>query len=102
MVLEDNGIFVKCETDEVVYKFKTRNSKISEKSDSLIELFGKVVAKALMERIPIKMHLNRTILRQIAMKELKFCDFYNFDKDVLLVFFRNTPSGTIWWKTPKF
>ena len=66
-----------------MYKFKTRNSKISEKLDPLIELFGKIIAKALIERIPIKMHLNRTILRQIAMKELKFCDFYNFDKDVL-------------------
>lgn len=48
------------------------------------KLLGYLIAKALLERIPINCHLNHTIWRQLLQQRIIIDDLYSYDKEVLI------------------
>lgn len=84
------------------YKFN-----IDEKpNDDLLKLanfFGKVCAKAFLERIPVPMFLNHTITRHLLGQALKMEDLFTYDKHVkylclLIIIFRSIAQYHIFLK----
>ena len=45
----------------------------------IAELLGYLIAKALMERVPLMCHLNHTIWRQILQQRITIDDIYSYD-----------------------
>lgn len=77
------GLFKMCDTEETNYKFSL-DEGIIEQCLNTAKLLGYLIAKSLLERIPINCHLNHTIWRQLLHQRIIIDDLYSYDKDVFL------------------
>jgi hypothetical protein len=60
------------------------NDQIITQCLDTAKLLGYLIAKALMEHVPINCHLNHTIWRQLLQQRIILDDIYTYDKDVIL------------------
>jgi len=51
-----------------------------------VRLAGKVIAKAIMERIPIDVGLNPVLIKQLLGKTVDMEDFKDYDSDIYSTF----------------
>ncbi len=81
------GLFQIGDCDEIFYKFDTDNEPMKEQLQR-ISFFGRVCAKAFLERIPVPIYLNHSITRRLLGQKLEMEDLFTYDKHVIL-FSRN-------------
>lgn len=73
------GLFEKADTGDITYKLKGEN----EMKGGFIEMakvFGLVLAKAIFEKVPVQIYLDRTFLRSLLSQEVELPDIYSFDQ----------------------
>ena len=74
----NSGLFQKADTEQVTYKLNADN----EKTDKIVEIarnFGLVLGKAIFEKVPIQLYLDRTIIRCLLSQETELTDIEGFD-----------------------
>ncbi len=76
------GLFVKAETQEMIYKINPKIEDTKENLD-LYKLLGKVIGKALFEKMTIPVQLDRLLLKQIVNENLELEDLANVDRSVI-------------------
>ena len=88
----DRGLFKRSNTKELTYIIDP-TSKDNPLMKEYFEFAGKVIAKAIFERVPIKSYFNKIILNQILDKTLTIEDLKNFDEELWnsIEYVRNTP-----------
>ena len=76
---EDSNLFIKTDTKKISYIFP-----ITKSPPDLVfyELTGKVIAKALFDKIPIYCPLSQVLFKHITKKELSFDDLKHIDDEV--------------------
>ena len=72
-----------CQTDETFYKFNVNEKYVSQCINNA-KVMAYLIAKALMERVPINCHFNHTIWRQLLHQRISLDDIYSYDKEVFL------------------
>lgn len=75
----DVGLFEKAETEEMTYKLSAKNDP-EQKLLDLSRVFGQVLAKAIFEKVPVLLYIDRTLIRAILGQEVELSDIYTFDK----------------------
>jgi len=60
----NTGLFILTETEEVMYKINP-DVDVDEHICNCYKLFGKIVGKAIFERIPLNVYLDRTLIKHI-------------------------------------
>lgn len=84
-LLDENlGLFVVANTTEFSYKIN-EDSKYMGNQLSLFFFFGKIIGKALFDRIPLNICLNRTIFKAL-LRQTKEKDFLKIDEFKLIDF----------------
>ncbi len=78
-------MFLMADTKFGVYKINT-NAENDEYTLELFSLLGKIIGKALFERIPINCYLDKTIINYILGKNNQISDIYYYDENVLFLF----------------
>ena len=74
-------LFDKANVNE--YTYKINNSKVMDEEKKIrYNLAGKIVGKAIFERIPINIYLDRTLIRNILKQKIVLDDFEYFDQQV--------------------
>lgn len=69
------------ETEDVTYRINPEVD-VDKYIIDCYELFGKVIGKAIFERIPLQFYLDRPLIKRILNKEVTIQDMYYFDKEV--------------------
>eukprot|EP00826_Nyctotherus_ovalis_P011245 TRINITY_DN12938_c0_g1_i4.p1 TRINITY_DN12938_c0_g1~~TRINITY_DN12938_c0_g1_i4.p1 ORF type:complete len:427 (+),score=115.72 TRINITY_DN12938_c0_g1_i4:811-2091(+) len=72
------GLFRRANTKELSYVFDEGKGNARK----YLEFAGKVFAKAVFERVPVKCYLNRTILNQLLGNTLEIQDLKYFDEEL--------------------
>lgn len=69
------------ETEDVTYRINPEVD-VDKYIIDCYELFGKVIGKAIFERIPLQFYLDRPLIKRILNKEVTIQDMYYFDKEL--------------------
>lgn len=77
---EELGIFKLANTDETAYQIVWSNTVSDESSFQSLNLLGRIIGKAILEKISLGCSLDRTILRQICSQPIHLSDVYSYDK----------------------
>lgn len=75
----ERGLFVKTDTDEVIYTINPRAANTKENLD-LYKLLGRFIGKAIFEQMTIPVQLDRLLLKQIIGAEFTLDDLTTLDK----------------------
>ncbi|EGR33734.1 uba and wwe domain protein 1, partial [Ichthyophthirius multifiliis] len=71
--------FILADTEDTTYKI---NPKINPNDDKIFKLFGKVLAKSIMEKIPLECQLDQITIKQILNKRITIYDLYSHDQNL--------------------
>lgn len=75
----ERGLFVKADTDEVIYSINPRAPNSKENLDCY-KLLGRIFGKAIFEQMTIPVQLDRLLLKQIISEEFTLEDLTTVDK----------------------
>lgn len=75
------GLFSLSETKEVTYKIN-QEAEASEHVFSCFRLLGKVIGKAVLERVPFEAYMDKTLIRQLIGSPVTLDDIFTFDEQV--------------------
>lgn len=73
------GLFEKADTENMTYKLSGENDADNKFVD-YARIFGYVLAKAIFEKVPISLYLDRPLLRALLCQEVELIDIGFFDK----------------------
>lgn len=73
------GLFEKADTENMTYKLTGENDSNPKMAD-YAKVFGYVVGKALFEKVPISLYIDRPLIRSLLGQEVELNDIYAFDK----------------------
>jgi len=77
------GLFKKCETDEVAFTIDSNSIKVDKWAEKFT-LLGRVVGKALFERIPLNLCFAFTLYKVILEEFISYHDIRFLDTAVIL------------------
>jgi hypothetical protein len=86
LLASETGLFERCDTHEVAYKISESSSDIPHSSDTFL-FMGKLMGKAVFDRIPLNLCLARPLYKAILGKLIEFADIKFLDECVSLVSF---------------
>jgi len=75
----EGGLFEKADTENFTYKLRCENDN-KENMLQMAKVFGLVLGKALFEKVPVQLYLDRTLIRSLMGQEVELEDVYTFDK----------------------
>ena len=78
---ESEGLFVRCDTPQIAYNLSPYSSNIPEWEAKFVML-GKIIGKALFERIPLNLCFARTIYKAILEENIDLGDIAFLDRSV--------------------
>jgi len=79
---EEVGLFKKCDTDEIAFAINPNSINVSKWSNKFT-LFGRIIGKALFERIPLNLCFAFPIYKVILEEFIDFHDIRYFDTTVM-------------------
>ncbi len=83
---EQVGLFKKCDTNDICYNIDPNSTMVPDWSNKFM-LLGRIMGKALFERIPLNLCLTFTIYKAIFEEPITFHDMRFLDSSVKLSFF---------------
>jgi E3 ubiquitin-protein ligase HUWE1 len=78
-------MFILADTNEVIYRINPN----AEKDEHILDCFGllgKIMGKAVFEKIPLNCYFDRSIIKYLLGQPLDLEDIFYFDKSVSLSF----------------
>ena len=76
---KEAGLFEKADTSEMTYKLKGENDG-KQKFLEMSRAFGTVIAKAIFEKVPVQLYLDRSLIRNLLNQEVELSDIYTYDQ----------------------
>ncbi len=80
-MIERIGLFIKADTDEVIYSINPRAPNSKENLDYL-KLLGRIFGKAIFEQMTIPVQLDRLLLKQLIGAEFTLEDLTTYYRPV--------------------
>lgn len=80
---EKTGLFERCDTHQASYRIKESSVQIPH-FQSLFRFMGKLIGKAMFDRIPINLCFPRAMYKLLAGEKLALDDVQSIDESVLL------------------
>ena len=71
------------DTEDITYRINSDADCSCDHILNCYKLFGKIIGKAIFERIPLNSYLDRSIIKHILGKPIELDDIYYYDKQVI-------------------
>ncbi|KAL4483978.1 hypothetical protein ABPG72_013984 [Tetrahymena utriculariae] len=78
---KNTGLFCLADSEEITYKI----NQDADKCDHIMNcfrLFGKVIGKAIFERIPLEAYVDKTIVKQLISQPVTLDDIFSYDQQL--------------------
>ena len=91
------GLFERCDTHEISYRIAEGSTQVAQ-WEELLQFMGKLIGKAVFDRIPLNLCFSRVLYKVILARPLELADINFLDECVLhlstVLNSSTTPSST--------